>query len=86
MQYDFTIAGAGIVGLSAAWKLSQRWPDASLLVLEKEDRVAPHQTGHNSGVIHSGIYYKPGSYRARNCISWLISAGSTALSTICAAK
>lgn len=69
MQYDFTIAGAGIVGLSAAWKLSQRWPDASLLVLEKEDRVAPHQTGHNSGVIHSGIYYKPGSYRARNCIS-----------------
>lgn len=68
MVYDFTIVGAGIVGLSTAWKLSQSYPNASILVLEKEDRVAPHQTGHNSGVIHSGIYYQPGSYKAKNCV------------------
>ena len=68
MIYDFTIAGAGIVGLSTAYKLSLRFPDANILVVEKEDRVAAHQTGHNSGVIHSGIYYRPGSYRARNCV------------------
>jgi (S)-2-hydroxyglutarate dehydrogenase len=69
MQFDFTVAGAGIVGLSTAYKLSLAYPDARILVLEKEDRVAAHQTGHNSGVIHSGIYYKPGSYRARNCVN-----------------
>lgn len=68
MTYDFTIVGAGIVGLSTAYKLSLAYPDASILVLEKEDRVAAHQTGNNSGVIHSGIYYKPNSYRARNCV------------------
>ncbi len=68
MVYDFTIAGAGIVGLSAAFKLTNAFPDASVLVLEKENRVAAHQTGHNSGVIHSGIYYQPGSYKARNCV------------------
>src|SRR5690625_6744232 len=45
-----------------------RFPDGNTLVMEKEDRVAAHQTGHNSGVIHSGIYYRPGSYRARNCV------------------
>ena len=67
MTYDFTIVGAGIVGLSAAYKLSLSYPDLKILILEKEDRVAAHQTGHNSGVIHSGIYYKPGSYRAKNC-------------------
>ena len=67
-MYDFTIVGAGIVGLSAAYKLSLRYPDASILVLEKEQKVAAHQTGKNSGVIHSGIYYKPGSYKARNCV------------------
>ena len=49
-------------------KLSKKFPDASILVLEKEDRVAAHQTGHNSGVIHSGIYYQPGSYKAKNCV------------------
>ncbi len=65
---DFIIVGAGIVGLSTAWKLAQAFPDASITVLEKEDRVAAHQTGNNSGVIHSGIYYKPNSYRARNCV------------------
>ena len=66
-NHDFIIVGAGIVGLSTAYKLSLAYPEASILVLEKEDRVAAHQTGRNSGVIHSGIYYKPGSYKARNC-------------------
>jgi L-2-hydroxyglutarate oxidase len=69
MNYDFTIVGAGIVGLSTAYKLSKAFPDASLLVLEKEERVAAHQSGRNSGVIHSGIYYKPNSYRAKNCVN-----------------
>lgn len=67
--YDFTIVGAGIVGLSTAYKLSLVLPDAKILVLEKENKVAAHQTGKNSGVIHSGIYYKPGSYKAKNCIN-----------------
>ncbi|TVQ66310.1 MAG: L-2-hydroxyglutarate oxidase [Balneolaceae bacterium] len=66
--FDFIIAGAGIVGLSTAYKLSLAYPDASILILEKEPGVAAHQTGHNSGVIHSGIYYKPGSYKAKNCV------------------
>jgi L-2-hydroxyglutarate oxidase len=65
--YDFVIIGAGIVGLSTAYKLSLAFPEAKILVLEKEDEVAAHQTGKNSGVIHSGIYYKPGSYKAKNC-------------------
>src|SRR5690625_4757257 len=69
MSYDFIIVGAGIVGLSTAYKLSVRYPDLDILVLEKEDRVAAHQTGRNSGVIHSGIYYKPNSYRAKNCVN-----------------
>lgn len=68
MIYDFTVIGAGIVGLSTAFKLSLQYPDSNILVLEKEAKVAAHQTGNNSGVIHSGIYYKPGSYRAKNCI------------------
>jgi len=68
MNCDFLIVGAGIVGLSAAYKLSVRYPDSKILILEKENCVAAHQTGHNSGVIHSGIYYKPGSYKARNCV------------------
>lgn len=66
--YDFIIVGAGIVGLSTAYKLSEAYPDIDILVLEKEDEVAAHQTGNNSGVIHSGIYYKPNSYRAKNCV------------------
>ena len=68
MIYDFIVAGAGIVGLSTAYKLSLEYTDANILVLEKETEVAAHQTGHNSGVIHSGIYYKPGSYKAKNCV------------------
>jgi len=68
MVYDFIVVGAGIVGLSTAYRLQQQYEDASILVLEKEKRVAAHQTGNNSGVIHSGIYYKPGSYKAKNCV------------------
>jgi (S)-2-hydroxyglutarate dehydrogenase len=66
-MYDFAIVGGGIVGLSTAMTLGQRYPDAKILVLEKESRWAFHQTGNNSGVIHSGIYYKPGSYKAKFC-------------------
>jgi len=66
---DIIIVGGGIIGLATAYKLSQRIPGKSILVLEKEKEVAAHQTGHNSGVIHSGIYYKPGSYKARNCVA-----------------
>lgn len=69
MTYDFIIVGAGIVGLSTAYKLSLEYAGADILILEKEDHVAAHQTGNNSGVIHSGIYYKPNSYRAKNCVN-----------------
>jgi len=67
-DYDFAIIGAGIVGLATALEFIRSHPASSLLVLEKEDRAAVHQTGHNSGVIHSGIYYKPGSEKARMCV------------------
>ncbi|RMH71997.1 MAG: L-2-hydroxyglutarate oxidase [Cyanobacteria bacterium J007] len=66
-MYDFTIIGGGIVGLSAALHLTQSYPNAKILVLEKEGEWAFHQTGNNSGVIHSGIYYKPGSFKAKFC-------------------
>jgi L-2-hydroxyglutarate oxidase len=66
-MYDFAIVGGGIVGLSTGVALSQRYPDAKILVLEKESRWAFHQTGNNSGVIHSGLYYKPGSFKATFC-------------------
>src|SRR5579871_6409017 len=61
---DFAIVGGGIVGLATGLALSQRYPGAALLLLEKEESWACHQTGRNSGVIHSGIYYKPGSLKA----------------------
>ncbi|MCK5073060.1 MAG: L-2-hydroxyglutarate oxidase [Bacteriovoracaceae bacterium] len=64
--FDITIVGAGIIGMSTAMQLAQKYPNLKIAVLEKEDCVAKHQTGHNSGVIHSGIYYKPGSLKARN--------------------
>ena len=64
-MYDFTIVGGGIVGLSTGMALSRRHPYARILVLEKENRWAAHQSGHNSGVIHSGVYYKPGSLKAQ---------------------
>ena len=66
-MYDFTIIGGGIVGLSTAIALTKRFPSAKISLLEKEAVWAAHQTGHNSGVIHSGIYYKPGSYKAKLC-------------------
>jgi (S)-2-hydroxyglutarate dehydrogenase len=64
---DIIIIGGGIVGLATAYRLSQSMPQRRVLVLEKEDHVAGHQTGHNSGVLHTGIYYKPGSLKAINC-------------------
>ncbi len=66
-MYDFAIIGGGIVGLSTGMALSQRYPNARIVVLEKESSLAFHQTGNNSGVIHSGIYYKPGSFKAEFC-------------------
>lgn len=68
MQYDIIIIGGGIVGLACALQLKQKKPDFKIAVLEKEGQVARHQTGNNSGVIHAGIYYKPGSLKAQNCI------------------
>ena len=65
---DVTIIGGGIVGLATALQLKQQRPDLSVVLIEKEPAVARHQTGHNSGVIHSGLYYKPGSLKATNCI------------------
>ncbi len=67
-MYDLAIIGGGIVGLSVAMQGSERFPGLRVLILEKENGVAQHQTGHNSGVIHSGIYYKPGSLKARLCV------------------
>ena len=66
---DVTIVGGGIVGLATARELLRRRPDTRVLVLEKESAVAQHQTGHNSGVIHAGIYYKPGSLKAKLCVT-----------------
>ena len=68
MTIDFLVIGAGIVGLSTAWHLSRLRPDASILILEKENDLARHQSSHNSGVIHAGVYYKPGSAKAINCL------------------
>lgn len=65
--FDFVVIGGGIVGLSTAMQLLQQRPGASLVVLEKEQAVAHHQTGHNSGVIHAGVYYTPGSLKAQLC-------------------
>lgn len=67
MKFDIVIVGAGIVGLSTAWQLQQRWPEKTMLVLEKESDMGYHQTGHNSGVIHAGVYYAPGSLKADFC-------------------
>jgi len=66
-QADVAIVGGGIVGLATAWQIGNRFPQLRVAVLEKEQEVGSHQTGHNSGVLHSGIYYKPGSLRATNC-------------------
>lgn len=67
LMYDITVVGAGIVGLSTAWQLQRKFPKYRILVIEKEKEVAMHQTGHNSGVIHAGVYYAPGSLKAEFC-------------------
>jgi L-2-hydroxyglutarate oxidase len=65
---DIAVIGAGVVGLATTVALTERHPELRVVVLDKELRIGAHQTGHNSGVIHSGIYYKPGSYKARLCV------------------
>ena len=75
---DVTLIGGGIVGLATAWNLLQAHPGLRITVLEKEATLAKHQTGHNSGVLHSGIYYKPGSLKAINC-----RAGKKAMEAFC---
>lgn len=77
-SYDVVVIGGGIVGLSVAMEITRRRPRIRLMVLEKEDGVARHQSGHNSGVIHSGVYYKPGSLKARLCVE-----GATAMVGFC---
>jgi len=67
-RYDLAVVGAGIVGLAAAREFARRRPGASLIVIDRQASVGYHQTGHNSGVIHSGVYYKPGSLKARLCV------------------
>ncbi|MED5609206.1 L-2-hydroxyglutarate oxidase [Pseudomonas sp. JH-2] len=77
-MYDFIIIGGGIVGMSTAMQLTQVYPDAKILLLEKEAGPARHQTGHNSGVIHAGVYYTPGSLKAKFCL-----AGNKATKAFC---
>jgi L-2-hydroxyglutarate oxidase len=67
MTYDIAIIGGGIVGAATFYKLQKQNPDLKIVLIEKEHELADHQTGHNSGVIHSGLYYKPGSLKAQNC-------------------
>lgn len=69
MTYDIVIVGGGIVGLATGLKIQKARPELKIAILEKEDQLAKHQTGNNSGVIHSGLYYKPGSLKATNCIT-----------------
>jgi L-2-hydroxyglutarate oxidase LhgO len=68
VDFDIIVVGGGIVGLASAYKIAQNHPGISIAVLEKEKQLAAHQTGHNSGVIHSGLYYRPGSNKAKNCV------------------
>jgi L-2-hydroxyglutarate oxidase len=77
-HFDVIIIGGGVVGLGVALEITRRFPRQRLLLLEKEDGVARHQSGHNSGVIHSGVYYKPGSLKARLCV-----AGAGAMVEFC---
>src|ERR1043165_9284743 len=78
---DVLIVGGGIVGLATAYHLVQQFPQRKVTLLEKEPSLALHQTGRNSGVLHSGIYYKPGSLRALNCRT-----GKLAMELFCAAE
>src|SRR5438105_6155416 len=67
-EFDIAVVGAGLLGLATARELLQRYPGRRLAILEKEAAIASHQSGHNSGVIHAGIYYAPGSLKARLCV------------------
>ncbi|CAG0983064.1 MAG: L-2-hydroxyglutarate oxidase [Bacteroidetes bacterium] len=67
-MFDITIVGGGIVGAATAYKIQKEFPELKILIIEKEKKLANHQTGNNSGVIHSGLYYKPGSKKAINCV------------------
>src|SRR5262245_54033698 len=78
-QTQVMIIGGGIVGLATAYHISQQFPGVSLVLVEKESSVGSHQTGHNSGVLHSGVYYRPGTLRAQNC-----RAGKQAMERFCA--
>ena len=66
--YDIAVIGGGIVGAATFYQLQKHFPKKSLVLLEKENALSKHQTGNNSGVIHSGLYYTPGSNKARNCV------------------
>src|SRR5437763_8693370 len=66
-RFDVAVVGGGIIGLATAHQLQRRWPGLSVAVVEKEPHVAGHQSSHNSGVLHSGVYYSPGSLKARLC-------------------
>lgn len=79
--FDLIVVGGGIVGTATALALARAYPGLKLAILEKEDHLAAHQTGHNSGVIHSGLYYRPGSLKAQNC-----AAGREALYAFCAER
>ncbi|GAB2656239.1 L-2-hydroxyglutarate oxidase [Vibrio panuliri] len=78
-MYDYVVVGGGIVGVSTAWQLQSRFPEKSILLIEKESGFSCHQTGHNSGVIHAGVYYAPGSLKAEFC-----KAGVEATTAFCA--
>ena len=68
-NFDIIVIGGGLVGLATAFKIQQQEPNKKILLIEKEKALASHQSGRNSGVIHSGLYYKPGSLRATNCVA-----------------
>src|SRR6266436_2990540 len=78
---DVLIVGGGIIGLATAYQITHDFPNRKVTILEKEPALALHQTGRNSGVLHSGIYYRPGSLRAVNC-----RAGKQAMEAFCAAE
>ncbi|HEX6222136.1 MAG TPA: L-2-hydroxyglutarate oxidase [Acidimicrobiia bacterium] len=80
-RYDICVVGAGLVGLATARGIAERLDGASILVLDKEDQIAAHQSSHNSGVVHSGLYYKPGSLKARLCVE-----GRASVYEICEAE
>ena len=68
-NFDIIVVGGGLVGLSAAYKIQENFPKKNILLVEKEKELAFHQSGRNSGVLHSGLYYKPGSHKSKNCVN-----------------